>query len=132
MSKRFIDCVGDAADVVGSQPDLGADRYIGRLELLQDTPEILLRLAVAVLHCGVEIVDAGCNRARDGALLVGGVAADHQSAHRTAAKAEHRKLHSSAPERSQMHRRSSTCMHDTRTNGAGNPNCPLFLCGLLD
>ena len=92
---------------LGRHADLGADHHIGRLQLLQHAAEILFRFAIAVLHRGVEIVDAGGDRARDGALLVGGIAAHHQSADGAAAEAQHRELHSRAPKDPQLHRRSS-------------------------
>ena len=99
--------VGNAAELAGRQPDLGADDDVGRLQLLQDAAEVLFRFAVAVLHRGVEIVHAGGDRPRDGALLVGGIAAHHQSADRAAAEAQHRELHSRASKDPQLHRCSS-------------------------
>ncbi len=105
--ERCPDRVGDAAELAGRQPDLGADGHIGRLQLLQNAAEVLFRFAVAVLHRGVEVVDAGGDRPRDGPLLVGGIAAHHQSAHRAAAEAQHRELHSRAPKDPQLHRCSS-------------------------
>ena len=53
------------------------DDHIGRLQRLQNAAEIVFRFPIAVLHRRVEIVDAGCNRPRNGALLVGRIAA-HQ------------------------------------------------------
>ena len=76
--ERRRDGVGNAAELAGRQPDLGADDRVGRLQLLQNAAEILFRFAVAVLHRGVEIIHAGVERPRDGALLVGGIAAHHQ------------------------------------------------------
>jgi MFS family permease len=60
--------------------------------------EVLLRLAVAVLDRGVEIVHAGADRPGNGALLVARIATHHQSADRAAAETKHRELHSSAAE----------------------------------
>ena len=105
--ERCPDGVINAADLAGRQPHLGADGHVGRFQLLQNAAEVVFRLAVAVLHRGVEVVDAGGDRACDGALLVGRIAAHHQSAHRAAAEAQHRELHSRAPKHPQLHRRSS-------------------------
>ncbi len=97
----------NAPEVRARQADLCTDGHVGRFELLQHTAEILFRFAVAVLHCGVEIVHAGLDRPRHGALLVKRIAAHHQSADRAAAEAQHRELHSSAPEHPHVHGRSS-------------------------
>ena len=105
--ERCRDGVGNAAELAGRHPDLGADGDVGRFQLLQNAAKVLFRFAIAVLHRGVEVVDAGGDRPRDGALLVGGIAAHHQSAHRAAAEAQHRELHSRAPKDPQLHRRSS-------------------------
>ena len=102
--ERCRDGVGDAAELAGRHADLGADDDVGRLQRLQDAAKVLFRFAVAVQHRGVEVVDAGGDRPRDGALLVGGIAAHHQSAHRAAAEAQHRELHSRAPKDPQLHR----------------------------
>ena len=101
--------VGDAAEIAGRQPDLGADGDVGRFQLLQNAAKVLFGFAVAVLHRGVEIVHAGGERPRDGALLVGGIAAHHDSADRAAAEAQHRELHSRASKDPQLHRCSSGC-----------------------
>ena len=79
-------------------------------EVLQDAAEIFLRLAVAVLHRGVEIIDADGERAGDGALLVARIAAHHQSADRAAAEAEHREPHAGAAVDPHFHRHSSACL----------------------
>ena len=105
--------VGNAAELAGRQPDLGADDHVGRFQPLQDAAKVLFQFAIAVLHRGVEIVHAGGDRARDGALLVGRIAAHHKSADRAAAEAQHRELHSRAPKDPQLHRCSSDCMHNT-------------------
>ena len=97
--------VGNAAMIGGRQAHLGADGDVGRFEFLQDTAEVLFRFAIAVLHRGVEIVHAGIDRACNGAFLVGGIAAHHQSSDRAAAEAEHRELHSGAAKNPQLHRR---------------------------
>ena len=102
--ERLRHGVGNAAEVAARQPDLGADDHVGRFELLQDAAEILFRFAVAVLDRGVEVVHAGGDRPRDGALLVERIAAHHQSADRAAAEAQHRELHSGAPEYPHFHR----------------------------
>ena len=78
-------------------------RSLGRLQLLQHAAEIGFRLAVAIQHRGVEIVHAGLERARHRALLVGGIAAHHQPAHRAAAEAQHRDLQSGPPECPHLH-----------------------------
>ena len=82
---------------VGGSRTLVPTIDIGRLQRLQNAAEVLFRFAVAVLHRGVEIIDAGGDRARDGALLLGRIAAHHESADRAAAEAQHRELHSRAP-----------------------------------
>ncbi len=105
--ERCRDGIVNAAELAGRQPDLGADGHVGRFQLLQNAAKVLFQFAIAVLHRGVEVVDAGGDRACDGTLLVGGIAAHHQSAHRAAAEAQHRELHSRAPKHPQLHRRSS-------------------------
>ena len=102
--QRFRHRLLYAAEIGFRQPDLGADDRAGRLQRLQNAAEILFRFAVAILHSGVEVIDAGGDRPRNGALLVVGLATHHDSAHRAAAKAEHRELHSGAPEIPQLHR----------------------------
>src|SRR5258706_11834978 len=89
--------VGNAVELAGWQPDLGADGHVGWFQLLQNAAKVLFRFAIAVLHRGVEVVHASGDRSRDGTLLVGGIAAYHKSAHCTAAEAQHRELHSRAP-----------------------------------
>ena len=49
---------------------------------MQDAAEILFRFAVAVLHRGVEVVHAGGDRPRNGALLVEWITAHHEFADR--------------------------------------------------
>ena len=105
--ERRPDGVINAAELAGRHPDLGADDDVSRLQLLQNAAKVVFRLAVAVQHRRVEVVDAGRDRACDGALLVGRIAAHHQSAHCAAAEAQHRELHSRAPKHPQLHRRSS-------------------------
>ena len=105
--ERYRHGVGNAAEFAGRQPDLGADGHIGRFQVLQNTAKVLFRLAIAVLYRGVEIVDAGADRPRDGTLLVGRIAAHHNSAHGAATEAQHRELHSRASKYPQLHRRSS-------------------------
>jgi hypothetical protein len=90
--ERFRHGVGNAAEVAARQPDLGADDRVGRFEPLQDAAEIPFRFAVTVLHRGVEVVHAGGDRPRDGALLVERIAAHHESTDRAAAEAQHREL----------------------------------------
>jgi hypothetical protein len=51
----------------------------------------------------VEVIDAGGDRACNGALLIERIAANHQSTDRSAAEAQHRKVHSGAPEHSHVH-----------------------------
>ena len=102
--ERFRHGIGNAAELLLWYPDLGADDRVGRFQRLQNPAEILFRFAIAVLHRGVEVIDAGGERPRDGALLVGGIAAHHDSADRAAAEAKHRELHSRAPKHSQLHR----------------------------
>ena len=103
--ERFRHRLGNAAEIALRQPDLGADDRVGRLQRLQNPAEVLFGFAIAVLHRGVEVIDAGGERPRDGALLVGGIAAHHDSADRAAAEAEHRELHARAPKNSHLHRR---------------------------
>ena len=101
--ERCPDRVCNAAGLAGRQANLGADDCVGRLQLLQNAAEVLFRFAIAVEHRGVEIVDAGGDRPRDGPLLIAGIAAHHQSAHGAAAKTQHRELHSRAPKDPQLH-----------------------------
>ncbi len=102
--ERRRDGVGNAAELAGRQPDLGADGHVGRFQLLQDAAKVVFRFAIAVLHRGVEVVHAGGDRPRDGTLLVRRIAAYHNSAHRAAAEAQHRELHSRTPKDPQLHR----------------------------
>ena len=87
--ERLRHGLGNAAEFAARQPDLGADGHVGRFEPLQNAAEILFQFAVAVLHRGVEVVHAGGDRPRDGALLVEWIAAHHESADRAAAEAQH-------------------------------------------
>src|SRR5262249_18379456 len=96
--------VGDAAEVGGLQPHFRADHHVGRLEHLQDAAEIPFRLAFTVLPRRIEVVHAGRERARDGALLLARVAAHHQSADRAAAEAQPRQPEPGAPEWPHFHR----------------------------
>ena len=105
--ERNPDGIINAAKLAGRQPDLGADRDIGRFQLLQDAAKVLLRFAIAVLHRGVEVIDPRSDRPRNGALLVGRIAAHHEPAHRATAEAQHRELHPRAPKHPQLHRRPS-------------------------
>src|SRR5439155_23561771 len=66
--ERYPDGVVNAAKLAGRQPDLGADDHVRRFEVLQYAAEILFRFAIAVLHRGVEVIDAGGDRACDGPL----------------------------------------------------------------
>ena len=88
--ERLRHGAGNASEVAARQADLGADRDVGRFEPLQHAAEILFRFAIAVLHRGVEVVHAGGDRPRNGALLIARIAAHHQSADRAAAEAQHR------------------------------------------
>src|SRR5215470_12397904 len=94
----FADGNLDASEVGGRQSHLGTDDCAFGLELLKYTAEIPLRLAVPVLHGGIEVIDAHFHRPSNGAFLVIGLATDHQSAHRTAPEAQERNLHSTATE----------------------------------
>ncbi len=102
--ERRRDGVGDAAELAWRHSDLGADDNAGRLQLMQNPAEIAFRFAIAVQHRGVEVVHAGGDRPRDGALLIGSIAAHHQSADRAAAEAQHRELHSCPPKHPHLHR----------------------------
>jgi len=94
--------LGGAAARLIRDAHLGADDD-ARTEGLEDAAEVLLGLAVAVLHGRVEVVDAGCERLRDRALLVGRIAAHHQAADGAAAEAEHRDLQAGPPESAHFH-----------------------------
>ena len=85
--QRYRHRVGDAAEIAGRHPNLGADGHIGGLQLSQKATEILLRLAIAVLNRSVEVIDAGGERPRNGSFLVGRVAAHHEAPHSAAAEA---------------------------------------------
>src|SRR6266849_4465415 len=67
---------------------------------------------MTVLYRGVEVVHASGDCPRDGTLLVGRIAAHHDSADCAAAEAQHRELHSRAPKDPQLHRCSSHYMHN--------------------
>ena len=84
-------------------PHLGPDDGIGRLQVGQGAAEVLLQLAVAVLHRGVEVVHPHVQCAADRPLLVRRRAAHHQSAHRAAAEAQQRDLHAGPPECAHFH-----------------------------
>jgi hypothetical protein len=75
--------VGNVYEVSAWQPDLGANDHVGRFEALQHAAEILFRFAVAVLHRGVEVVHAGGDRPRNGALLVEWITAHHERPRRS-------------------------------------------------
>ncbi len=105
--KRYRHGIADAAELRAAQPHLGADEHAGGFEALQHAAEILFRLAVAVQYRGVEIVHARGDRAGDGALLIALIAADHQSADRTAAETQSREPHAAAAEVPHLHRRFS-------------------------
>ncbi len=105
--ERYPDGIVNAAKLAGRHADLGADNHVGRFQLLQNAAKVLLQFAIAVLHRGVEIIDAGGDRPRDGPLLVGSIAAHHQPTHRAAAEAQHGEPHPRAPKDPQLHRRSS-------------------------
>ena len=94
---------GDVAALGLGEADLGAD-IGGRFQLCPDAAEIGLGRAVAVLHRGVEVIDAGDQRARDGMLLIIRRAAHHQAADRAAAEAEHRGPQAGAAEIAHFHR----------------------------
>src|SRR5260370_2428815 len=104
--------LGNAAELAGRKPDLGDDGHFDRLELLQNAAKVLFRFAIAVLHRGVEVIHASGDCPRDGTLLVGRIAAYHESADCAAAEAQHRELHSRAPKDPQLHRCSSGYMHN--------------------
>ncbi len=111
-SSEWRDGVGDAAESPGWHADLGADDHAGRFQLVQDAAKVGFGFAIAVQHRGIKVVDAGCDRPRDRALLVGGIAAHHQAADGAAAEAQHRELQSGATEFPQLHRlllRPSAC-----------------------
>src|SRR5215475_16194228 len=97
LSSRDFHRVGNTAELARLQPDLGANGYVGWLQLLQNAAKVLFRFPVAILHCGVEVVHASGDRPRDRTLLVGRIAAYHQPAYGAAAEAQHRQLHSCAP-----------------------------------
>ncbi|HYT87906.1 MAG TPA: hypothetical protein VEL76_04245 [Gemmataceae bacterium] len=95
--------VADAAEIGGRQPHLGADDRVHGLQLPERAAEISFRLAVAVLHRRIEVVHPGFQRPGDGPFLVGGVAAHHQPAHRTAAEAQDRDPHPAPAEGPHLH-----------------------------
>jgi hypothetical protein len=73
------------------------------LQAREHTAEILLRGAVAIGRRGVEQVNAGLERARDRALLVGRCPLGHQAADRAAAEGQHRDLEPGAAECALFH-----------------------------
>ena len=123
--ERDRDGVGNAAELAGRQPDLGADGHVGWSQLLQDAAKVLFRFAIAVLHRGVEVVHASGDCAGDGTLLFGRIAAHHESADCAAAEAQHRELHSRAPKYPQLHRRSSDRGHNTLNYRPGKRHAAL-------
>ena len=66
------------------------ERMMSGFRHAEHAADILLRRAVPVGRRGVEMIDAGLERARDRALLVGRRALGHQPADRAAAEGEHR------------------------------------------
>jgi hypothetical protein len=122
--ERHRDRIGNAAELTGRQPDLGADGDVGGLQLLQNPAKVLFRFAITVLHRGVKIVHAGGDRACDGTLLFGRIAAYHKSAHGAAAEAQHRELHSRAPKNPQLHRASSLRRRASDARPANDALCP--------
>jgi hypothetical protein len=42
--------VGNAVELAGWQPDLGADGHVSWFQLLQNAAKVLFRFAIAVLH----------------------------------------------------------------------------------
>ena len=97
------DRLADVGAMSAAQPELGAEDDIG-LQRLQHAAEIALGLAVAVERRGVEVVDAGLDGARGGALLVGRRALGEQPADGAGAVAEHRDLEAGASEPALLHR----------------------------
>jgi hypothetical protein len=75
-----------------------------RLQAREHAPEIALRGAVAIGRGGVEMVDAGLERARHRALLVGGRAPGHQPADRAAAEGQHGNVEPRAAELAFLHK----------------------------
>ena len=69
----------------------------------QDASEVRFGHAVAVLHRGIEIVDAGIQREADGPVLIGGRPAHHQAADGAAAEAENRKSQAGTAENACFH-----------------------------
>src|SRR5215510_15187820 len=114
----------DASEIGGWQPYLGTDNCIFGLELLKNTAEIPLGLAVPILDGGIEVNHAGFHCPRNGAFLIDRVATDHQSAHCTAAEAQQRNLHSTATECSHFHRHCLS-QQDQRTQWVGGSCNPI-------
>ena len=99
--ERGDDRVADGCCV--RQPDLGADRDVAQLQRLDGAAKIGFGLAVAILRGGVEVVDAGVDRACDRPLLVRGPTAHHQAADGAAAEPEYRQLQPRASESARLH-----------------------------
>src|SRR5579863_6037671 len=78
--------VSNATTVGDRQPHFRTDKHICGPQASQNAAEIPFRLAVAVLHRRVEVVDASGEGACNGALLVTRIAAHHQPANCTTAK----------------------------------------------
>ncbi len=97
------DRLGHIGAVLGRQPHLGADHDVG-LERLQHAAEIALGLAVAVERRRVEVVDAGLQSARHGALLIVRPALGHQPADSARTVAKHGNLKTRASQTSLLHR----------------------------
>ena len=104
-----LDNVGlQAPRLMGGDPELGANIYIGR-QLLQHLPEICLRLAVTVGGCGVEVIDAQLNSPRGSLHLIAVLAPDHQASNIATAKSDLGHLKSGIAKRPIVHRKSPIC-----------------------
>src|SRR6516164_10198557 len=96
-------CRTNAAALAVGNADFGTDEYVG-LQALQDAPEIALGFAVAIHRRGVEVVDAKLDGTRDRPLLVGRIAAHHQTPNGAAAEPEDRYRETGAAECPCFHR----------------------------
>jgi hypothetical protein len=101
--QRCRDRRSDPAAFARRNAHLGADQDVG-FEALDDAPEIAFGFTIAVHRCGVEIIDAELDRPLYRTLLVGRVAAHHQTADGAAPEPENRYFEPRAPECACFHR----------------------------
>src|SRR5829696_1554737 len=120
--EKVADIGEDAAPIEPLQMNLRSNDRVGGSELLKKTAEVSFRFAVAVLCRCIEVINPCLQSVSYRSFLVGGIAANHQSAHRPAAKPQNREPQSASAEGTHFHRRSFQALSDSRvvqgTSGA--------------